>query len=290
MKISEGVLEFNKDITEYKLTVGNEVNNLTIDTKALSSKAKINLTNPTLVVGENKVKILVTAENGTTKEYVITVIKKGENIVLSSDNYLSSIEIENYNINFDRETLKYTKKIKDEESLIIKASPSNENSTVAILGNESLRNGSIINIIVTAENGETREYQINIQKGEVKISSGIPTQYIIIGLFVLVLIILIIITVIKKNKDKNKNIPISNNTNSENGINNVYNNSQPNNQNNITNDNPIQNSINNNVTNNMATDNNINNPSGLNKVCSSCDRKVPYEAETCPYCMTDFKK
>lgn len=204
--------------------------------------------------------------------------------------------------------------------MIITPSPSNENAFVSILGNESLKDGSIITIKVTAENGETRDYQINIQKGDAKTSStsSIPTNYIVVGLLGVVLIILIIIIVIKKNKDKGNNNFINNQNNN---INPTLNNNL--NTNNVTNNNITPNNVvNNNVTpTNVVTDQNavsepvitnpvnnvnpanepataakptkekkevINNPSGLTKVCSSCGRRVPYEAGTCPYCMTDF--
>lgn len=310
LKITEGSIDFNKDTTEYKITVENDVNKLTIDTKAISSKAKISLTNPTLVEGENKVKILVTAENGATKEYVITVVKKEKDAVLSNDNYLSSIEIQNYSINFDRDTLVYTLKINNEESLIINPYKSNENAFVSILGNESLKDGSIITIKVTAENGETRDYQINIQKGDAKTSStsSIPTNYIVVGLLGVVLIVLIVIIVIKKNKDKGDNNFINNQNNNINptlnnnlNTNNVTNNNvTPSNV--VTDQNAVSEPVITNPVNNVNPANEqvtaakpteekkevINNPSGLTKVCSSCGRRVPYEAGTCPYCMTDF--
>lgn len=349
LRIEEGTIEFNKNITEYKITVENNVNKITINARAVSSKAKVSITNPTLVVGENKVKVLVTAENGATKEYVITVIKNEENQILSTDNYLTSIDIEGYTLDFNRDTLSYNLNIKNEESLLINAYPSNENSSVTVLGNENLKNGSIISIKVVSESGETREYQINISKGSSASKNdllvNIPTRYIIIIILVIILIILVILIIIKKNKGSSD---IVDNTSISNGINDVYRNQQGINNsnligngiktNNVSNqpsndvkDNVVNNSVNtspnvgvsnnavtdvkvnnkvNNNVNNIVTDNSVNtnnvstdnvnkevepaptkvvnNSSGLTKVCSSCGRRVPYEAGTCPYCMNDF--
>lgn len=256
LKVEEGTIEFDKDILEYKITVENDINNITLNTKAISSKAKVEITNPTLVVGENKVKILVTAENGATKEYVITVIKMEPNAILSDNNYLENILIEGYSLNFEKEILTYNLKINNEETLIINAYPSNENSSITILGNENLKNGSIISIRVISENGETREYKINIQtnKSTVNLFSNIPTNYLIVGLLVIILIILIIIIVIKKNKEKKDNNFSYNKSDNLNNINPIYTNNQVN-----TNDNNINNQvINNSETNNNITDN-INN-------------------------------
>lgn len=323
LKIEEGTIEFDKDLLEYKITVENDVNNLTINTKTVSSKAKIEITNPTLLVGENKVKILVTAENGATKEYLITVIKTDANAILSDNNYLDNILVEGYNLIFEKDVLSYNLKINDEETLIINAYPSNENSSVTILGNEDLKDGSVITIRVISENGETRDYKINIQTNNSSSNflSNIPTNYLVVGILLIVLIILIILIVIKKNKEKSINN--SSMENSYNNINPIYTNNEFNNQTantqsntnnlninnqNIVNDNktfeePIIDkkniiSDNNNDNDNIKGENNnknnsdinkpINNASGLTKVCPSCGRRVPYEVGTCPYCLNDF--
>ena len=345
LKVEEGKVEFNKDITEYKITVENTVNKITINAKTVSSKAKVSITNPTLVVGENKVKVLVTAENGATKEYVITVIRNEENQTLSSDNYLNSIDIEGYTLDFNKETLIYNLSIKNEENLIINAYPSNENSSVTVLGNANLKNGSIISIRVQSESGETREYQINISKGNNTTkndsSFNIPARYIIVIILVITLIILVILIIIKKKKstDTIATVDTTNNTNTTSNYSNYPNmNNQVNNNSdstksvkgssNVSNfrvndtqkmDNATNANIKDGVNaiasadNNIATDVNantmantstdivvndninlptepkiVNNPSGLTKVCSSCGRRVPYEAGTCPYCMNNF--
>lgn len=331
LKISEGTIDFNKNTTSYKITVENSVDKISIDTKAVSTKAKISINNPTLSVGENTVKITVTAENGAVKEYIITVIKKEKEAVLSTDNYLSSITIEGYTINFDKDILQYDLTIKDEEVLIIDAYPSNQNSSVTITGNESLKDGSIITINVISESGDSRTYQINIHKETTAVDSNksIPTQYIIVGLLGVVLVVLIIIIVLQKKKKEGNFIDDSVGSN---GINNVYN-KQSNNKTNDTQNSSAQNNKFNNTmsinplntsivepkqqvsqpqivqnaqqqtqqqsqpqqnqqapqsNNNVPYHKPVNNPSGLTKVCSSCGRRVPYEAGTCPYCMNDF--
>ncbi len=327
LTLSAGVIEFNKDILEYKTTVTYDVEKINVEAKAASEKAKINITNPNLKVGENTIIVKVTAENGAVKEYKIVVIRAEENKVLSNNNYLSGLLIEKYNISFDPNTFVYDLKIENEESLIIEATPSFENASVTVLGNENLKDGSVITISVTAENGETRNYRININKGDK--SNGIPTNYFVIGGLFILLIILIIIIIIQKRKKKNEFYE----SNLINGVNSVYNNQDPN-RNNInanmnynSNENVMENSgiindINSNVNNNNnnmnqninSLNNNlinnnvnpmpnninstekvengpkktINNPSGLTKVCSSCGRRVPYECNSCPYCLNDF--
>lgn len=69
-------INFKKDTTNYTLDVESTVNKLEVNAQVSNSSAKYTITNPTLAPGENKIIIVVTAENGTTKEYTITVNKK----------------------------------------------------------------------------------------------------------------------------------------------------------------------------------------------------------------------
>ncbi len=75
--ISSGSLDFNKDITEYTINVTNDIDSITIDAVANDDGAKITGTgNQKLVVGENIVSLLVTAEDGSTKTYTINITRE----------------------------------------------------------------------------------------------------------------------------------------------------------------------------------------------------------------------
>ena len=68
--------EFDKDITEYYLIVDLTVEELEIIATAEDDSAKVRIyDNTELVEGENTVKIIVTAEDGTQKAYTIYVTK-----------------------------------------------------------------------------------------------------------------------------------------------------------------------------------------------------------------------
>ena len=75
--LSTGKIDFNKDVLEYEVIVENEISNLEINATALDSKAII-MGNDTysLEVGNNLIKLEVTAENGETREYIINVLRK----------------------------------------------------------------------------------------------------------------------------------------------------------------------------------------------------------------------
>lgn len=76
LKVSEGVLEpaFDADVTKYSIKVDNTVENLYVSFEASDPAAIVRLDgNEGLVDGANKAKVIVTAENGSVKEYVIKV-------------------------------------------------------------------------------------------------------------------------------------------------------------------------------------------------------------------------
>jgi len=72
-------LAFDKNKTNYDLIVEEDVDSITVNTKASSEQALINVSgNEGLKPGNNEVKVSVTAENGDVNTYTINVFKKGE--------------------------------------------------------------------------------------------------------------------------------------------------------------------------------------------------------------------
>lgn len=84
---------------------------------------------------------------------------------LSSNNFLSSLVVEDYEITpkFNKNTTKYSIRLPEgTKSININASRENNYSTVTGLGKAELTDGdNTLNIIVTAENGSTRTYTIS---------------------------------------------------------------------------------------------------------------------------------
>lgn len=199
IKIDTGKLDFSKEQEEYKMTVPYDTNNINIDAITSSNKSKVEISgNDNLQVGENTITIKVTAANGEIREYKIIVTKKDKEEILSNNNYLKSLKIANYNIDFTKEKTDYDLKIKEEEQLTIVALAEEENANVTITGNNNLKKGSIIKITVTAEDGTTNVYTINIDK-------KIKVNYLFIAVILETIIIVGIITyLIIKNKKENK--------------------------------------------------------------------------------------
>ncbi len=192
------IKNFIKSKTDYTIELNNDVIYPNITVELNDSNAKYEITGPDeLSVGENEYKITVTAQDETTKVYKLLIIRKDE--LKSSDTSLKSLNVSNYNLNFDDASKTFYLTIKkDDNKLNLKVVPSSSKATYEIEGNKNLKNDSIIKITVTAEDGSTDLYRIIIRKNE---TNNMPYVY---GLIALLLIIcLIIFIVIRKRKNKN---------------------------------------------------------------------------------------
>lgn len=154
-------IEFNKYKIYYTVMVSNDVTEATITAKAKSEKAKVEgAGKKQLNEGENIFKIKVTAENQSSKEYEVKIIREKKETVTTNNN-IKSLSIKDYDINFDANTKEY--KIETElDKLDITVELENSESKYEIIGNEELHDGSIIQIIVTDKDGNNNTYKIVI--------------------------------------------------------------------------------------------------------------------------------
>lgn len=190
LKLSNGTLVFDKEKTEYKVTVAYNIEKMEVTTKTEDGKAKFEITgNEELKVGENTITIKVTVEDGSEREYKIEVIRKEQNANLSSNSKLKSLTIKNYNINFSSSVYDYTIKIGNEDRLNITYTTADSKSDVTVTGNENLENGSIIKVTVVAEDGTTTIYKINVKKDNTK-------NLVIISVMAFLLVTLVVLNVI----------------------------------------------------------------------------------------------
>lgn len=176
LNISSGEFNFDKKTQEYALTVKNEVSNITISGKSEDAKSKVNgLGNYKLKEGVNTINITVQAQNGNIRTYILKVTRIVKNDSVIPNNNLKKLEIKNYQINFDKDILLYNITIDNEKSLEFSYETESKDSSVIINGNDNLKNGSVITLIVTAVDGSSREYKFNISKlEEVKKDDTIP--------------------------------------------------------------------------------------------------------------------
>ena len=178
--VNEGALDpvFNKMTAQYTLNVrpqvvGNSLN-IAVQPEENTTTYKINGNN-NLKNGENKISIVMTAEDGTTSfTYLLNVVVQPEEYFA---NILSSLVVTpvgdtqygiSMNPNFDPNTNSYLITVPYSiEKVNIAATPQNANATVTGTGVVDLPIGrSVKNVIVTSVDGEDNTYSLNIYRLE----------------------------------------------------------------------------------------------------------------------------
>lgn len=221
LKSSVGTFDiaFDKDVTVYTLTVPYDTESVILSGGLEDINSVVDgLIEYKLTEDKTVANITVTSESGEKKVYTVYIIKEVKPVVTpvvyyySSNNYLKSLEIEGYEITFDKETLEYKIKVKsDVTSLDIKAIPESNKSRVEITGNEKFKKGNnTVTITVTAEDGSTREYKITVDKEaekkdaltEIEDSSNTAEKIVIIILIILVVLGLLYLIFKKDDEEK----------------------------------------------------------------------------------------
>lgn len=163
-------LKFNKNTTSYSFKVEHNVNSINISAKATDSKATVSGTGTKALKDYvNTFNVVVKAENGSTKTYMIKVIRKdaeGNLGAVSKDNTLKSLSVEGYDIKFNKDTLEYSIEVDNlVDSIKVNAVVNDKTATYEITGNTNLSVGTnAVKINVTAENGDIKTYVINVTR------------------------------------------------------------------------------------------------------------------------------
>lgn len=206
--------KFSADVKEYSLTITENVEKLDITAEPEDENAEVKIEgNENLLIGENTIKVIVTAEDGTERTYTLNVTK-GETPPVG----LSELSIAGYKLTpeFSSDVYEYTLDISDTSvtSVDITAKSDTEDAIIEIVGNNDLKLGeNVITVLVKSENEEqTSTYQITVNIAEpvpdapAQIIPGLDNTdlYIYIGCGVVVLIVLIIIIVVAVKHKRNK--------------------------------------------------------------------------------------
>lgn len=210
---------FNKNNLTYTVIIPEDVTSLEINAEPEAEGAIARVSgNTKLTKNENTISVRVTAQDGTSKVYTITVLKEPE-VNLK----LSSLQIEGIDLEpvFDSDTFYYTSSLLDTEltSLNVNSVANEKDANVEVIGADNLVDGdNLINIIVTNDK-ETTIYQVDLEVdmlGEKeKEKDNVITRvrkiinYTLLGIagFLLFIVFILVIVLIRKtvNKKKHKN-------------------------------------------------------------------------------------
>ncbi len=141
------------------------------------SKATYKIDKSTLVIGDNTVNIIVTAENGNSKNYVLNVTRKD-----LSKNTNVKIYVDNKEITFENDTAEInlpTSMI----NLNYKYELEDVNANLFVTGDKNLKDGKNSVIFeVTAEDGTKKTYTLIVNKADETNGSAIIDNVITIGI------------------------------------------------------------------------------------------------------------
>lgn len=146
-------------------------------------------------VGNNTFVIRVTSEKGSVSKYVLTVRRQEQ--VLSSDSSIRRLTIQGYDLDFDSDETNYEISVPFYVSkLDFDLDLNDEKATYKIVDNEDLKNGSVVNVEVEAEDGSTTTYSFQIQK------SFLPLILLVgIGIAAFIVILVVCLKIRKKKRE-----------------------------------------------------------------------------------------
>lgn len=147
---------FDKDSLNYEVYVSYDVKEIEFTTTVEDTKyATVNIDGPeSLSVGKNKYSITVTAEDGSTKEYIVTVTRaKDPNAPASTNTFLKEILISNGTLRDSFDKNQYVYYYESDQEIEVAATAEDEDSKVVILESDG-----IYTIYVEAPSGDAASY------------------------------------------------------------------------------------------------------------------------------------
>ena len=241
-----------------------------------------------LKVGENMVTVIVKAEKGNEQKYVIKVTRLKQGELIGDNANIKDITIAGYNLGFDYNKQQYKLLVKKETVLNINVEMDDPSASYQIVGNQDLKDGSVISIITTSRDGTASQtYTIEVTKPKY-------TIYYVIAVVVVGLTITVpVVFYTKYVKPKKQLVDINGNkinkedvTNHEyrqklgvtaTGVNNGSLNQTPTNNTVVQNQTPVN-------PNDVVNANN----QPVN-VCPNCSRELLGTPDICPYCNTRLR-
>ena len=202
---------FNNSINEYAVTVPYDVTKLDMTITPYDKKTTTKVSgNADFEIGDkNVVKILVTAEDGSTKTVTLNVTRSED--TASAD--ILDLRVVGHTLNpeFKPSTTEYKVNVGNKEkelNLIVKVA---EDSTYEVSGNKDFKVGkNVVLIKVTDRNGYIKYYQIEVNKSAKKALTffGFPLIPFIIFLLLLLLLLFLLLLLLRRRKEEPEEEPV----------------------------------------------------------------------------------
>lgn len=174
---------FSTGTTSYTAEVPFEVSKLDVKAVANDSKAKVDVNSPNLMPGgTTAVTVTVTAENGSTKTYTISVKREQDpNYVASNNNNLSGIDVDGFLLSpvFSADKTEYVIWLPFEtENVTISGTCADSRANLIVEGGNNLVAGADneIKVICVAEDGTQKVYTVIAKRAAAHDGSTEPTE------------------------------------------------------------------------------------------------------------------
>lgn len=168
LQISEEGLtpNFTRNVTNYAITVGDNVDTIDVLARAEDSNARVEITgNTNLSPGDNTINIKVTAENGYYRIYSIIVTKTADKERANA--YLENLIVEGFSLDkdFQSEVLEYDigELLSTVKYLNVVATTKDKDAKIEIVGASELvksGEGEVIIKVIAPDGTTTKEYKI----------------------------------------------------------------------------------------------------------------------------------
>lgn len=186
LKVSEGKIDFNSNVTDYKVEVKKNISSVRVDSTISSDKAsyvegyepgEVN------IEGDTTVKLIkVKSETGSTRTYVITFVKEGTDIITDKSLQLRDLVIPGVYIPFESNVANYSMSVEyTNDSINLNMNLNDENTTSIVRIKRKNENDyqivsstgikldvgeNFIEIILTNSEGNTSYYRLTVIRKE----------------------------------------------------------------------------------------------------------------------------
>ena len=174
----------------FNINVDYDVSNAEIEVGVYNKENKIEtFGGKKLVHGKNTITIIVTDKEGSQYEYKLYINRS------ETSCYLKNLKVSGQKITFKKKVYEYTIGINTgTKKLSISAIPEDDHAKITVKGNNNLKTGSQVLVIVTDKEGNKLIYKIHI----------IVESINVIPIFVLIGLLLIMFGIIRTHNSKNK--------------------------------------------------------------------------------------
>lgn len=158
---------FSAGTTEYSVTVPYDVSRLPLDYRAADGGADVSVSGNQLSVGVNTVVLTVTAANGASRRYTISVTRQPDpNVTLSRDASLSELTPSTGQLSpaFSPEITEYAVYVPYETAKISLSATAKDSKALGVTQPDaSLKEGdNLLTVTCTAEDAATRDYTVHV--------------------------------------------------------------------------------------------------------------------------------